>query len=128
MNKIGWLLLNSISMIFASSWQSFDAKKVAALPDNQLLLIKVMRNNCAYCSYMENRVFSDKKVSDLLAANFSLIKVNASHESLPFGLKGTMVPSFYVINKKAEVFKHIRGAFTKEDFIDLIAPYMKEKR
>jgi len=111
----------------AMVWKSYDDTTLHQLDKDKLLLIKVIRDDCYYCNYMDKKVFSDSAMQTLLLKHFALIKVNISHEAMPLGLEGKMTPTFYFINKQGKVIKRLLGAWSKTDFEDIVQKIIKEQ-
>ena len=117
-----------LSLMQAGDWTKNDSKALHNTTDGKLTLLKVFKDGCQYCDYMELHVFSDSKVLSTLKKNFFLYEVNSQNEKMPFDLDGKFTPSFYILDKKGTVIKHLLGAWTKSDFMDIIKPYLKVNR
>jgi len=112
----------------ASIWQAYDASIWQKMGSQKLLLIKVERDGCRYCAYMDREVFSDSEVQKVLDRHFELVNVNISHERMPLQLDGERTPGFYVVDHQGKVIKQLLGAWTKEDFMDIITHLQKEQQ
>lgn len=125
MSKILILVFLMTNLLQASLWKHFTQGEIAN--SDKLMLIKVIRDDCQYCCYMNRQVFSDEKLMQTLDSKFTLYTVNVSHESMPFNLKASVVPSFYILDQKHKLLKTIVGAWSKKDFLDFLAPFFKDK-
>jgi len=98
-------------------WQKWNSTVLkASKSKGNLILLKVVRDGCHYCSEMERDVFNDPSVNAFVRSHFIPVKVNISHETMPLGLEALMTPSFYFINSEKKIIKRVLGAYTRDDF------------
>ena len=83
-------------------------------------MVDAVRDACRYCDFMDSEVFGDAEVAAAVEARFIPVKVNISRETMPFGLKVPMTPSFYFLTAEGEVIKTVPGAWNREDFISIL--------
>ena len=114
--------------IKSNLWQKWDSTVLKASEDRgNLILLKVVRDDCHYCSDMEMNVFNEPSVHEYVKSNFVPVKINITHETMPLGLKAFMTPSFYFINSERKVIKRILGAYTRDDFSDMMQNIVREQ-
>ena len=100
--------------------------------EDKIILIKAIAPHCRYCKKMEEKVLVDKKIIDLLNKEFVIVSVDVSKETLPLDLRVSMTPSFFFVfvekeNDKVKI-KRIPGAWSKEDFLDILKESILAKK
>ena len=103
---------------------SFEKALQQAKKEDKIILIKATAPHCRYCKKMEEKVLIDKHIVNLLHKEFVIVSVDVSKETLPLGLRVSMTPSFFFVfvnaqNDKVKI-KRIPGAWSKEDFLDIL--------
>ncbi|RUM72104.1 MAG: hypothetical protein DSZ08_01730 [Sulfurovum sp.] len=103
---------------------SFERALKQAKKENKIMIIQATAPHCRYCAKMEKEVLKDKKIVDLLKKEFVVVSVDLSKEVLPMDLRVRMTPTFFFIfvndkNEKVKI-KRIPGAWSKEDFLDIL--------
>ena len=107
-------------------WQKWDKSLLeTSKKRGDLILLKVVKDNCHYCRDMEKNVFKEASMHALVKDNFVPVSVNISHESMPLGLKPSMTPSFYFINSEKKVVKQIVGSWSRDDFNSFVHNILK---
>ena len=107
-------------------WQKWDTTLFeTSKKHGKLIMLKVVKDNCHYCSDMEKSVFSESSIRDLLKDNFVPVSVNLSLETVPLGLKPSMTPSFYFIDSERKVVKQIVGSWGRDDFSSFVHNILK---
>lgn len=115
-----------VEPIKSGLWQKWDNTVLKASESRgDLILLKVVRDHCHYCSNMEADVFNEPSVHAFVKRHFVPVTINISHETMPLGLKASMTPSFYFINSEKKVIKRILGAYTRDDFSDMMQNIIK---
>ena len=110
-------------------WQKWTETVLKRSEESQkLILLKVVRDDCYYCTYMNYYVFNQVETSTYIKKHFIPVAVNISHESMPLGLKASMTPSFYILTADKKVVKNIRGAWTNDDFKALMHTIVKGQK
>ncbi|KIM11301.1 MAG: hypothetical protein KU37_06585 [Sulfuricurvum sp. PC08-66] len=128
MSRVVALLLGSLGLTWAIEWHAYDAKRLASMAPHQLMLIKVERDGCRYCDYMDAEVLTYAPIEALIKHNFVPVVVNLSHEKLPLGLQARVTPTFYFIERDGSVIEELKGAWTREDFEAILIQYTKERK
>lgn len=122
--------------------KAYAKRSVANLPfkkvlqkarnENKILLIEAVAPHCRYCQQMKENALSDPKVIDLLRKEFITVSVDLSKEELPLDLRVSMTPTFFFIfvdNEKDKIkIKRIPGAWSKEDFLDILKESILAKK
>jgi len=97
----------------------YDAKK-----ENKIIIIKATAPHCRYCAKMDREVLIDKNIVNLLKKEFIVVSVDLSKNVLPLDLRVSMTPTFFFIfpqkDKNKVKIKRIPGAWSKEDFLDIL--------
>jgi len=103
---------------------SFEKALKRAKKEDKIILIKATAPHCRYCKKMEEKVLVDNSIVELLQKEFVIVSVDVSKETLPLDLRVSMTPSFFFVfvekdNDKMKI-KRIPGAWSKEDFLDIL--------
>jgi thioredoxin-related protein len=111
---------------------TFEKALQQAKRENKIILIKATAPHCRYCKKMEEKVLVDKKIVDLLNKEFVIVSVDVSKETLPLDLRVSMTPSFFFVfiekeNENVKI-KRIPGAWSKEDFLDILKESILAKK
>jgi len=115
--------------------KEYAKKSVANLPfekilenakaSDKIILIKAVAPHCRYCKKMEEETLIDPKIVAALKKDFLTLTVDVSKEELPLDLNVHMTPSFFFIFPQAGTdkvkIKRIPGAWSKEDFLDILS-------
>jgi thioredoxin-related protein len=122
---IGSLLL---SLIFAEElkYLPFNSALEIAKKEHKIVMLKLTAERCQYCKKMDIEVMGDSRVLDALNRDFVSVSLDVNRDKLPLGLKKGMTPTFAFINSGGELFSVIRGAWRRDDFLDLLK-YVKKK-
>ena len=111
---------------------TFEKALQRAKQEDKIILIKAVAPHCRYCKKMEEKVLIDKKIVNLLNKEFIIVSVDVSKETLPLDLRVSMTPSFFFVfiekeNDKVKI-KRIPGAWSKEDFLDILKESILAKK
>ena len=103
-------------------WQHNYQKALAkAKGGDKPLLVYLYLPNCKSCSYMNDNVFSDKRVIDYVEKNYVAVKLYPNDKGLPQALQSGMSPVFYFLNSQnAEVIESVMGGKNAEKFLELL--------
>lgn len=135
--------------ISSKEWTSVEKAVTLAKADQKKILIDVYTDWCKWCKVMDEKTFSDPKVSEFLASNFHLAKFNAEqkeiikfngkeyafnkngrrgyHEFAVDILNGQLAyPSLVVFDSQLNKLEVIRGFKSAEDLMDILAPKNRE--
>ena len=111
---------------------SFDTILKTARKENKIIIIEAIAPHCRYCLKMQKEVLVDKEVMALLKKEFITVSVDLSKEELPLDLRVSMTPTFFFIfvddTKDKAKIKRIPGAWSKEDFLDILKESIVAKK
>jgi len=111
---------------------SFDKALKQAKKDSKIVIIKATAPHCRYCTKMDREVLVDKDIVKLLKKEFIMVSVDLSKDVLPLDLRVSMTPTFFFIfpekNKEKVKIKRIPGAWSKEDFLDILKESLIAKK
>lgn len=120
MNKLLLLVFfSSMLCLEAVQWQTLEEGLSIAKQSNKLVLLDVVRDNCHYCTDMDENVFNDAKMTKWIESCFVPVKLNLSHDTLPMGIKVQVTPTFIFLSSDKKVLKRIQGSWNKQDFKEL---------
>jgi len=98
-----------------------------AQKEHKIILIKLTREHCHFCKKMDREVFADPEVVTALNNDFTVVEIDIAKEPLPLGLKRGMTPTFIFVTEKEKIMAKIPGAWTKEDFLEILKEAVKAK-
>ena len=111
---------------------SFDKALEQAKKEDKIIIIKATAPHCRYCAKMDREVLIDKNIVNLLKKEFIMVSVDLSKDVLPLDLSVSMTPTFFFIfpekNKDKVKIKRIPGAWSKEDFLDILKESLIAKK
>jgi len=105
---------------------SFKDALKKAKKEHKTIMIQLTRKGCHFCKKMEREILVEKDIIDALDRDFVSVKIDVERNKLPLGLKKGMTPTFAFANENGELFSAIPGAWSREDFLDLLK-YIKKK-
>jgi thioredoxin-related protein len=109
-----FLFLACLSFVYAND---LDAALKKADLENKLVLVEITRDFCPYCERMEKSVLSKADVKALIKKKYIFLKLNLSHDEIPYIFTSKLTPTFYFLNTKGEVLEELMGLMKKSDFI-----------
>ncbi len=115
---------------FVAKKLKFVAYKKAveiAQKEHKIIIIKLTREHCHFCTKMDREVFSDKEIIEAVDKNFIVVEVDIGKETPPLGLKIGMTPTFIFVDEKEKIMAKIPGAWTKQDFLGILKEAVKAK-
>ncbi len=98
----------------------FDKALKQAKNENKFIMIKATSEHCHFCKKMDREVFSEKEVLSMLDKNFISVEIDVYKEMLPLGLKSKVTPTYFFIDKHAEIVKTVPGSWDKSDFLEIL--------
>lgn len=111
---------------------SFDKALERAKKENKIIIIKATAPHCRFCHKMEKEVLITKDVLDLIKKEFVMVSVDLSKSELPLDLHVSMTPTFFFIfaekGSDQVKIKRIPGAWSKEDFLDILKEAILAKK
>jgi thioredoxin-related protein len=85
--------------------------------ENKLVLVEITRDFCPYCERMEKSVLNKADVKVLIKKKYVFLKLNLSHDEIPYIFSSKLTPTFYFLNEKGEILEELMGLMKKSDFI-----------
>jgi len=123
MLKVVLFTLLLSASLFASTLN--EAKHRAAKEDKAILLM-LSKQDCDACWYMQNIVFTDKKMQVLLEKNFVVVHLDIHKDNIPKSYEYLGTPTFYFLNAQEEkISRRIDGAKNIKDFTVIIDEVLK---
>ena len=111
---------------------SFEQLLQDAKQKDKIIIIKATAPHCHYCLKMDQEVLHDQEVISVLQKDFLLFDVDVSRETIPLDLQVSMTPTFFFVfppNHEGKVkTKRIPGAWTKEDFLQILKESLIAKK
>ncbi|MGB5965755.1 MAG: thioredoxin family protein [Sulfurimonadaceae bacterium] len=122
--KLFLALLLALSSLHAASVDMQEDYTVAlkkAKKEDKPLMLYLYMLNCNACNYMNNDVFTDKRVIDYLTKNYVVVKLYTNDRGLPKELRVEMSPVFHFLNSQnSEMIESIIGGRNAEKFLKLL--------
>ena len=103
-----------------------------ARKEDKIILIEAIAPHCRYCKKMKEETLIDPKIVGALKKDFLTLTVDVSKDELPLDLNVHMTPSFFFVfpqeaSDKVKI-KRIPGAWSKEDFLDILSESVIAKK
>jgi len=122
------MLIRKIVVVLAllgviSSAQALDFKEVSktALKEHKLILLSVESENCRYCEKMNLEVFTPRKFTSKINAQYVQKIVKIQDIKLPKNLKVKYFPTNFILDPKdMSVVDEFVGYMKADDFISLL--------
>lgn len=93
------------------------------------ILVMIGQEDCNYCSYMKNRVFTTPKVARFVDEHFVPVELDLHSDPIPLKLKPHGTPTFYIVGKGGKkVSRPIVGAAPAGAFIERLEKELKRFR
>lgn len=119
MNKFILVMFLSISSLLGVEFHSYEEALKLQKSSGKIIMIDVIRTDCHYCEDMDEQVFKNAAMSKWLEQRFIPVQLNLDNDKLPLGLQVSFTPTFFFVDKKANIVKTIPGSWNIEDFKDL---------
>ena len=115
------LTLGSLHGLSIDIQESYTVAMKKAKEENKPLMIYLYMLNCYPCEYMDDHIFTDKKVNDYLAKNYVVVHLYTNDKELPKKLRVDMSPVFHFINpQNGEMIESIMGGRDADRFLKLL--------
>ncbi|MCB4760145.1 MAG: thioredoxin family protein [Sulfurovum sp.] len=103
-----------------------------ARKENKIIVVEAMTSRCHFCKKMRKGALSDPRVMAILQKEFIMVSIDLSKENLPLNMDVSMTPTFFFIfvNKREDIakIKRIPGAWSTQDFLDILKESIKAKK
>ena len=99
---------------------SYDEAIAKAQKEHKPILLEVVATDCKYCERMEDEVFTQKKVIDMLKENFILLRMNGTIQTLPLGIGMTSAPMHIFISENGEIKEKYYGYKNEKNFLNIL--------
>lgn len=120
MKKAIILFILSFITLYGADWYDYENAVKLQEKSSKPIMIDIIRTDCRYCIEMDRNVFEDKEMSKWIEERFIPVKINLDIDDIPLGIKASMTPSFYFIDKNQTIIKTIPGSWNIENFKLLI--------
>lgn len=117
MKRILTLLMLFASLLSANVKyaKTYDAALKQAEAEKKIVLVMLSREGCDACWYMENVVFKDKAVAELINKEFVALYLDIHHDNLQ-GLDFIGTPTFHFLSPTGVAFFRYDGGANVKDF------------
>ena len=99
---------------------SYDEAISKAQKEHKSILLEVVATDCKYCERMEDEVFTQKKIIEMLKENFILLRMNGTIETLPLGMGMTSAPMHIFISENGEIKERYYGYKNEKKFLNIL--------
>lgn len=122
MNKIIVALALMISYASAQiNWaSSYDAALVKAAKEKKNVMVMLSKEGCPACEYMENNVFEEQMIEDMINKNFVPVHLDVHKDKIPSELGYIGTPTFHFLNTKGEKLKRYDGGANIPTFMGIL--------
>ncbi len=118
------LLLALVLVAFASRWYpDFKEGVEVSKSQNKLVMVYFYEEGCTYCKYMEEVVFIEPEVSDLMERFFVVVPIDVENppKDLDRRFKAVGTPSFIIYDPfEDRVLLQIFGMQEADEFTQLL--------
>ncbi len=101
-------------------WLDWEAALVQSQFDKKLICLKVVQEDCHYCSEMQKEVLDQPDVLQYMSKHCTLVSIDLNKEPLPLGIKVSMTPTFFFFTADKKLIKKVPGAWKKDDFMKIL--------
>jgi len=117
-----FFILLSLSLYANTTWiDSLDEAKINAKKENKHIMVMLSKDACDACWYMENIVFDDNKVKELLSSNFVLVYLDIHQDKIPSEFKYVGTPTFYFLDAQGNKLRfRVNGVKNAKEFTQII--------
>ncbi len=111
-----------VSCAFAEiKWAvSYDAALVSAKKEKKNVMVMLSREGCPACDYMDNIVFEDLDVEEVINKGFIPVHIDIKKDTIPSGLDFIGTPTFHFISPAGKKVERIDGAVKTLKFIKIL--------
>lgn len=111
-----------VSCAFADiKWaKSYDAALASAKKEKKNVMVMLSREGCPACDYMDNIVFEDTDVEDVINKGFIPVHIDIKKDKIPSGLDFIGTPTFHFISPTGKKVERIDGAVKSLKLIEVL--------
>lgn len=111
-----------VSCAFADiKWaKSYDTALASAKKEKKNVMVMLSREGCPACDYMDNIVFEDTDVEDVINKGFIPVHIDIKKDKIPFGLDFIGTPTFHFISPTGKKVERIDGAVKSLKLIEVL--------
>lgn len=121
MKKIVLILTLLISSLFAElNWVDYEDAIELAEEKNKIVMVMLSREGCPACEYMDNIVFKNEDIEEILTKNFAVVHVDIHHDFMPEGLTYSGTPTFHFLDKTEKKLHRVEGGKNAKDFMKIL--------
>ncbi len=106
--------------------KNYKAALEQAAAEKKMVMVMLTREGCDACWYMENVVFEDKKIEELLNKDFVVLILDIHNDNLR-SLDYIGTPTFHFLTEKGYKRYRLDGAANVKDFTDVLAEALKAR-
>jgi len=99
---------------------SYEEAVARAKKENKMILLEVVSTDCKYCEKMEEEVFTQAKISEMLKKNFILLRMNGTTQTLPLGMGMVASPMHIFISKNEKIKDQYYGYKDGDIFLKIL--------
>ena len=99
---------------------SYEEAVTRAKKENKMILLEVVSTDCKYCEKMEEEVFTQAKISEMLKKNFILLRMNGTTQTLPLGMGMVASPMHIFISKNEKIKDQYYGYKDGDIFLKIL--------
>jgi len=97
------------------------ARQMAKKLDKNVLFFVTTRKDNPSCNYMEEDIFTNKEIIDIISKKFVAVRMYEEDGGLPGGRKFFSAPSIYVLKSNGEkLYQRITGEVSAGQMQDIL--------
>ncbi len=123
LDEIGTYLYDFDKNVIAKEgvkYEDFDKALQRAKKEHKIIMIEAMSKDCHFCRKMEREVLIEKEVVEAIEKDFIPVAIDIKKHELPLDLKVELTPSFIFVDENKNILTTIPGAWSKEDFLEIL--------
>lgn len=122
MNKtiVALALLASCASAQINWVASYDVALTKAAKEKKNVMVMFSREECPACEYMEDVVFEEQAVEQMINKNFIPVHIDIHKDFLPEGLGYMGTPTFHFVNSKGVKLKRHDGGANIPTFMGIL--------
>lgn len=99
---------------------SYDSALSTAKKEHKNVMLMFSKHECPACDYMENVVFQESSIADVINKDFIPLHIDIHTDKVPSGLEYIGTPTFYFLSPTGAKLKRQDGAENVTNFMEIL--------
>lgn len=128
MKKLLFLFILSVSLFADINWvYDFKEAKTLAKQHDKIIKVFISMEACPICTYMKEKVFTDKQVEMFMKKNFINYYIDLDMDKVPDDFEVYGTPTTYFLRADGEVIETIIGGTRQGYYLPKLKAILKQK-